>query len=145
MSCFLKSFSPAGLPIAMGLIFIIAQSATAAPAMRHQGCELVGEVLSVEERVVERDESWAESWGISKTKRYVDVTINPFSVTHKGGDLPKSCTGEVQTFQLPQENDSFQKGDCIRVNALFSGDEFSIGTWLTKVSKVSCRTLDNGR
>ena len=138
MSCFLRNFSPACLLIVLGSILITPQAVTAAPARPHQGCDLVGEILKIEERVVEREASWAESWGIAKTKSYTDVTINPFSITHEGGDLPKSCTGEVQTFQLPQENDGLQKGDCIRANARFSGDEFSIGTWLTNISKVAC-------
>ena len=138
MSCFLRSFSPACLSIVLGLVLITPQAVTAAPAAPHQGCELVGEVLKIEERVVERDASWAESWGIANTKRYTDVTLKPYSVTHEEGILPKSCTGEVQTFQLPQQSDSLQKGDCIGANARFSGDEFSIGTWLTNVSKVAC-------
>ena len=138
MSCFLRSFSSSCLPIVLGLILITPQAVTAAPAAPHQGCELVGGVLKIEERVVERDAGWAESWGTQKTKRYTDVTLEPYSVTHEEGKLPKSCTGEVQTFQLPQENDSLQKGDCIRANARFSGDEFAIGTWLTNISKVAC-------
>ena len=145
MSCFLRNFNPACLSIAMGLILITPQAVTAAPAAPHRGCELVGEIVKIEERVVERDKSWAESWDIATTKSYTDVTITPLSVTHEKGSLPKSCTGEVQTFQLPQENNSLQKGDCLRAKVRFSGDEFSIGTWLTKVSKVSCQKLDNGR
>lgn len=111
--------------------------------MKHRGCDLTGEVSSVEERVVERDAGWAESWGIAKTKGYIDVTVKPFSVTHKEGRAPKSCTGDLQTFQLlPGKlwyaENPLKKGDCIRASARFSGDEFAIGTWLTNVSKVAC-------
>jgi hypothetical protein len=108
----------------------------AAPAPTGHTCLIRGEVLDVAVREVSRDPNWARSWGVSETITYTDVTIRPVEVSHLDDGFGLSCTGEVQTFQIDGETPPV--GACIRATAIFSGDEFRIGTWLTGVDPAPC-------
>ena len=108
----------------------------AAPAPTGQTCLIRGEVVEVSVREVSRDQDWARGWGISPITLYTDVTIRPIKVSHLEDGFNPSCTGEVQTFQV--DGNAPEVGACIRASAVFSGDEFRIGTWLTGVEDVPC-------
>ena len=110
--------------------------ALAAPAPTGQTCLIRGEVLEVSARAVARDPDWARSFGVAETVTYTDVTIRPIEVSHLEDGFSPSCTGETQTFQVDGEVPSV--GACIRAEAVFSGDEFRIGTWLTGVEPSPC-------
>ena len=118
------------------LLLCLPVPAIAAPAPTGQTCLIRGEVLDVSVREVARDSDWARSWGVSETVTYTDVTIRPMEVSHLEDGFSPSCTGEPQTFQV--EGEAPTVGACITAVALFSGDEFRIGTWLTGIEGASC-------
>lgn len=123
------------IPFAVVLV-LSGGSALAAPALTGQTCLIRGEVQDVLTRELPRDPDWARSWGLSRTARYTDVIIRPIEVSHLEDGLSPSCTGEIQTFQIDAEAPSV--GACLRATAVFSGDEFRIGTWLTGVEPAPC-------
>lgn len=108
----------------------------AAPAPTGQTCLIRGEVLDVSARDVARDPDWARSFGVSETVVYTDVTIRPVEISQLADGFSPSCIGETQTFQL--DGEAPPVGACIRATAIFSGDEFRIGTWLTGVEPAPC-------
>ncbi|PTX52655.1 hypothetical protein IQ03_03889 [Gemmobacter caeni] len=108
----------------------------AAPAPTGQTCLIRGEVLDVSARDVARDPDWARSFGVSETVIYTDVTIRPVEISQLADGFSPSCIGETQTFQL--DGEAPPVGACIRATAIFSGDEFRIGTWLTGVEPAPC-------
>lgn len=112
----------------------------AAPAQPYAACDLVGDVIEVSRRIETRDPAWALSWGLPVTQQYVDVELRPFAVRHEDGaeDLPRSCSGDIQVFQLPAGEPVPRAGDCIRARARLAGDEFSIGVWLRDVRIIAC-------
>ncbi|MCA9774772.1 MAG: hypothetical protein KC466_20295 [Myxococcales bacterium] len=108
----------------------------AAPAPTGQTCLIRGEVLDVAVREFSRDPDWARSFGVTETVPYTDVTILPIELSQMADGFSPSCTGEVQTFQI--DGEAPPVGACIRATAIFSGDEFRIGTWLTGVEPAPC-------
>ncbi len=108
----------------------------AAPAPTGHTCLIRGEVQEISTREVDRDPDGARSWGVPETITYTDVTIRPVDVSHLDDGFSPSCSGEVQTFQV--DGEAPPVGACIRATAVFSGDEFRIGTWLTGVEPAPC-------
>ena len=64
------------------------------------------------------------------------MTIRPIEVSHLEDGFNLSCTGETQTFQV--DGAPPPVGACISASAVFSGDEFRIGTWLTGIEEAFC-------
>jgi len=120
----------------MILIGALGGPALAAPALTGKTCLIRGEVLEVAEREVTRETGWARSWGVPETISYTDVTMRPTEVSHLEDGFSPSCTGETQTFQVDGEPP--RVGVCVRASAVFSGDEFRIGTWLTGIEEAPC-------
>ena len=120
----------------MILIGTLGGPALAAPALTGTTCLIRGEVLKVAERQVTREKGWARNWGVPETVSYTDVTILPVEVSHLEDGFSPSCTGEEQVFQI--DGNPPEVGSCIRGSAVFFGDEFRIGTWLTGIEETSC-------
>ena len=118
------------------LLLSLPAPALAAPALTGQTCLIRGEVLDVSAREVARDPDWARSFGVPETVTYTDVTVRPMEVSHLEDGFSPSCTGGAQTFQV--EGDAPRVGACLRASAIFSGDEFRIGTWLTGIEPATC-------
>lgn len=107
------------------------------PALTGQTCLIRGEVVKVAAREVLRDPGWARSWGVQDKTTYTDVTIRPIKVSHLEDGFSPSCTGDIQTFQI-NTGTAPLIGSCVTATAMFSGDEFRIGTWLTEVEPAPC-------
>ena len=110
--------------------------AHAAPAMLHAECLVVGPLIKTEERVEQRDPSWAASWGIPSSKSYLDATVMLTRSTVHVDEGYNNCpekTGE-HVFQIRSDWEDWyqalEPGSCIQSRNRFSGDEFSIGDWL---------------
>ena len=114
-------------------IFIATESYSA-PALKSNICSLFGEVISIEERIQDRGkpDSWIESWGLEKYEKYTDVTINITSFSHDSSGYGDACKGDgLQVFQVNNENlMHLSLGSRVEAKAIFSGDEFLIGTWI---------------
>ena len=120
------------------LFFCIATISYAAPALKSNICILSGEVISIEKRIQDRGktDSWIESWGLSKYEEYNDVAINIDSFSHDNSGFGYACKGNgIHIFQISDENLKYiSVGSRLNAKAIFSGDEFSIGTWLFEIN-----------
>jgi hypothetical protein len=113
-----------------------------APAMAHAECRVTGSVLSVTERSVERDASWAQSWGIPRRITYTDVVVRIASSDMHQAIGFNNCADKIgdHTFQLHENWQNWTKrwqlGDCITALSRFGGDEFRIGDWLYDIAET---------
>lgn len=107
----------------------------AAPAPPHNTCKVMGDIISIEQRIVERDSSWVKAWGVDKKITYTDIELKLQSVKLITSEMAGECTldfFEDKSFQLRPEdtNFNFSAGDCVRAKTQFSGDEFLAGQWI---------------
>lgn len=120
------------------LLFICISSTLAAPAMKGPTCEITANVEQIQKRKeFYKDESWRKSWGLPKYIEYTDLTLSVISSkeTEKGfGSCEEIAKKKI--FQLRDKEIELKAKDCIRAQTQFSGDEFSIGQWLFKISKI---------
>ena len=123
-------------------IISLPQPVLAAPAMAHAECRVVGKVLAVTKRTVERDAGWAKSWGISRTTDYRDVMMAVTSSELHQDIGFNNCAEKTgtHTFQLHDDWQNWlqrwQACDCITALNRFGGDEFRIGDWLCDIEET---------
>jgi hypothetical protein len=123
----------------MTILLLLTSGGFAAPAQKSNICYLHGEVLKIEKRVVKRlqPKSWINSWGLENNQVYIDVTIKINDFKHDTSGFSNACRENLQNqvFQITKENRQLIKvGDFLEAKAKFSGDEFSIGTWLYDIN-----------
>lgn len=114
---------------------LISISTQAAPAMRGPLCTITGIIEKIASREeVYKDDEWRKSWSLPKSKIYTDITIKVKSSTDDSVDN-KRCKQfySKNVFQLRDDKSKALKGNCIKAQTQFSGDEFSIGQWLFSI------------
>lgn len=123
--------------IAAIIVVMLANPSFAAPALKSNICYLEGKIVSIQQRTVNRDKGWANSWGVKPYVSYNDVTVEITKSKNDSSGFSDACTETLQTFQVrDSEMNKVIFGSQIRAKAQYSGDEFMIGNWLFDIEHV---------